>query len=243
MTRVPSAGGLGQKWASRAAIAGLSAALLSGAAVAQTVKSCPGLPGKYMVLERQNYALCAGAKSVNFDGITYATCAKLSGNSISEQHNYPFPSVNPQGNINTLNEGAPQAGGYVVSTYSPPAQATFAGGSLAVYTCDGGSYAQCDGGLCFSSTTGKSSPLWGAVANNEIVCSCPVSTSTVPFEVMGPAPCPRTAAAYDAVCGANVSAVNAGATIYIGAPPSYFENLAACIGQPVKLNRCARPPV
>src|SRR5579863_1424215 len=106
--------------------------LLPEAAVAQEVKTCPGLPGKYVILENQPYALCAGAPSVNFNAITYAKCSILHGNSLSIPQTFPFPSVRPKGNISTVNQGAPHSGGYIVSTYSPPAGAISASGNLAV---------------------------------------------------------------------------------------------------------------
>jgi hypothetical protein len=229
----------------RAASIILPIILLPEAAASQTVKTCPGLPGKFVILENQPYALCAGAPSVNFNEITYAKCAILHGNSISLPHNFPFPSLRPKGNINTVNQRAPQAGGYIVSTYSPPAGATGPAGDLAVYTCEGGSYAQCDGGLCFTSTTGKTSPLWGDVTNSQIVCSCPIQTSVITFQVMGPFPCPTTAAEFDSICGTNGAKFNSGATIYIGAPlTGAFEKLAACLnnGQSPTFNNCTRPP-
>ena len=213
-------------------------------AITQTVTQCPGLFGNYVVLENQNYALCAGAQSVNFDEITYATCSIIkNGNSISEEQSYPFPSVPPSGkNINTVNQGAP-TNGYMVSTYSPPAGVTSPNGNLALYTCDGGgSYAQCDGGICFTSTTGKSSPLWGAVSSNQIVCSCPITTTKTSFQVFGPNPCPKKPRDYDAICATNVSKVNNGATIYIGSPSGYPEKLAACLtGTSQNFNTCKRP--
>ena len=206
--------------------------------------TCPGIPGKLVVLKNQPYALCAGAESVIFDEITYATCAKLTGNSISVPHQFPFPPVddNPGGNIATVNEGAPQSG-YIVSTYSNPAGLTKPAGNVAIYECDGGSYAQCDGGLCFTSTTGKTSPLWGDVSDSQIVCSCPVETSSFKFEVYGPNPCPTTAAAFDSVCGSNVSKANAGAIIHIGGPGAGLgQSLATCVaGHPVTVNTCTRP--
>jgi|SRR6516164_1418362 len=218
--------------------------LLPEAAVSQEVTTCPGLPGlKFVILKNQPYALCAGAQSVNFNEITYANCAKLHGDSISLEQSFPFPSVNPVGNINTVNQGAPHRGGYIVSTYSPPAGSTNPAGDLAVYSCQGGSYAQCDGGLCFTSTTEKTSPLWGDVSHSQIVCSCPIRTSAIPFEVMGPFPCPTTAAEFDSVCGSNVSAANNGATIFIGAPfRDGYEKLSECLtGQPQTFNTCTRP--
>ena len=221
--------------------------LLPGAAVSQQVVTCPGLPGHFVILRNQPYALCAGAAAVNFNEITYANCARLRGNSISLQQNFPSAPGNDDnpGNIATVNEGAPNRGGYIVSTYSAPAGAVDPNGNLAVYSCDrGGSSAQCDGGLCFTSTTGKNPPLWGPVSNSQIVCSCPIRTTAVPFSVIGPKPCPATAAEYDAVCGANGSQANNGATIFIGDPipnPDSWEILASCVGQPVTMNTCTRP--
>jgi len=221
--------------------------LLPGAAVSQQVVTCPGLPGHYVILKNQPYALCAGAQAVNFNEITYANCARLKGNSISLQQNFPFAPGNDDnpGNIATVNEGAPSRGGYIVSTYSAPAGAVDPNGNLAVYSCErGGSSAQCDGGLCFTSTTGKNPPLWGPVSNSQIVCSCPIRTTALPFSVIGPKPCPATAAEYDAVCGANGSQANNGATIFIGDPipnPDSWEILASCVGQPVTMNTCTRP--
>jgi len=222
--------------------------LLPGAAVSQQVVTCPGLPGHFVILRNQPYALCAGAQAVNFNEITYANCARLRGNSISLQQNFPSAPGNDDnpGNIATVNEGAPNRGGYIVSTYSPPAGAVNPNGDLASYQCErGGSYAQCDGGLCFTSTTGRNPPLWGPVSNSQIVCSCPIQTSAIPFEVMGPKPCPTTAAAFDAVCGANVSKANNGATIFIGDPvPGGWGILGACLlgqTQPLPINTCTRP--
>jgi hypothetical protein len=226
-------------WAASFALAII---LLPEAAVPQEVTTCPGLPGKYVILKDQPYALCAGAPSVNFNAITYAKCSKLTGDSLSIPQNFPFPSVRPKGNISTVNEGAPEAGGYIVSTYSPPAGAIGSSGNLAVYTCEAGTAAQCDGGICFTSTTGKSSKLWGQVENNQIICSCPVLTTPIPFEVMGPFPCPRTAVEFDRVCGANVSAINNGAIIYIGGPAGGFVKGAACLtGTSPNFNTCTRP--
>jgi hypothetical protein len=87
--------------------------------------------------------------------------------------------------------------------------------------------------------------LWGDVSKSEIICSCPIHTTALPFSVMGPKPCPTTAAEYDAVCGSSGSQANNGATLFIGDPlganPDSWELLAACLGQPVKVNTCTRP--
>jgi hypothetical protein len=221
--------------------------ILPRTAVSQEIVDCPGLPGKYIVLENQNYALCAGAQSVNFGEITYAKCAiKNKQTSISEVLSYPFPSIPPSpDNIDTVNEGAP-TNGYIVSTFSPPPGLTRPSGDLALYTCNaGGSYAQCDGGLCFTSTRAKQSPappLWGPVSNSQIVCSCPIATPTTSYQVFGPSECPTTPREYDEICAAGVTKNNNGAMIYVGAPVGVPEKLAACLtGKPQKFNKCDRP--
>jgi hypothetical protein len=209
--------------------------LSNGAALA--AGNCPNIPGNYTILQNQTYALCAGAQSVNFGEITYAKCTIMpGGTSVTATQTYPFPpsanfpstnsisGTTSPGTISTVNQNGSGKGGYIVSTYSQPDPS-----NTALYTCDSGSYAQCDGGLCFTNTTGTSNnPLWGNVATNQIICSCPVTTASKPYQVFGPATCPTTQADYDAICGAAVSNVNNGAIIYIGAPS----------GSPAQLNYC-----
>jgi hypothetical protein len=215
---------------------------------AQEQVSCPPLPGTYVELVNQPYALCAGAETVNFDEVTYAKCKLMRGNSLSAGLQYP-EAVNPainviprEGNIATVNKGSPASKGYVVSTYSPPAGAVSPRKDLALYTCnEGGSYAQCDGGICFTSTRGKTSPLWGKVGPKEIICSCPVVTTATSFQVFGPGQCPTTRATYDAVCATNATAKNNGAVLYIGSPTGGPEAFAACLSKPVIFNKCDRP--
>jgi len=142
-------------------------------------------------LSNQNYALCAGAISFNFDGITYAKCRKKCGNSLGVTHSYPG------GNVETVNKigNAPDNGSFMVSTYSPPDPNIYA-----AYSCNkSGSYAQCNGGLCFTGTTGKKFPTIGPVANFEIICSCPIISSSN-YHVMGPSKCPSTQKEYDNIC-------------------------------------------
>jgi hypothetical protein len=221
--------------------------ILPTVAFSQEMVDCPGLPGKYIVLENQNYALCAGAQSVNYGEITYAKCAiNHDQNSISKVLSYPSPSVPPSSNsIDTINEDAP-INGYMVSTFSPPPGLTSPKGNLALYTCKaGGSYAQCDGGLCFTSTTAKQSPeppLWGPVSSSQIVCSCPIATPKTSYQVFGPNQCPTTREEYDQICAAGVTKINNGAIIYVGAPVGVPEKLAACLtGKPQEFNKCDRP--
>lgn len=154
-----------------------------------------------MPLPNQKYALCAGALSFNFDGITYAKCRKLRGDSVTLTHAYPPGVLNK--NIETVNKigTAPNNRSFRVSTYSPPNSSIYA-----VYECtEPGAYAQCDGGLCFENTSGKPFPGVGPVARHEIICSCPIVTTDSVYHVTGPAACPTTLAEYNAVCGAGAA--------------------------------------
>lgn len=232
---------------------GLCLTIIFGLSPAQAGGDCPNVPGDYKILNNQTYALCAGAQSVNFGQITYAKCKIMpNGTSVSKLEAYPYPPTGtfpnqtimggtPVGNIVAVNQlGANQS--YMVSTYSAPAN-----GATKLYTCQGGSYAQCDGGLCFKNTSGKKkNPLWGDVASDQIICSCPVTTAKFPYQVFGPASCPTTAAAYDAVCGASVSNANNGAVIYIGSVVNGPDLLAQCLATKTgttytPIQTCTRP--
>jgi hypothetical protein len=199
----------------------------------------------YVVLQNQSYALCAGALSWIFDDITYAKCKVFdNGNSISLPLNYPATPFAPGGNIATVNAtgNGPANGGYLVSTFSPPVQSTNPGGNLALYNCKTqGSYAQCDGGICFTSTTGQSFPGLGQVGANEIICSCPITTARN-YQVYGPNPCPTTRREFDSVCGAGLKPGKNGAILRIGAPRGGPEKFAQCLtGAAVTFNTCKRP--
>lgn len=144
-----------------------------------------------MPLPDQKYALCAGAITFNFDGVTYARCAYFDGNSVSAKQNYKG------GNVQTVNSigNAPGNKSFVVSTFSPPSPSEYA-----AYSCkQQGAYAQCDGGICFSSTIGNEFPGLGNLSSNQIVCSCPINESAN-YHVWGPASCPTSKTQYDAVC-------------------------------------------
>ena len=193
-----------------------------------------------------NYALCAGATSFIFDKITYAKCIILSGESISETLAYPDPSTNtnpPVGDITTVNQEGINNGSFIVSTYSPP------GTAVALYDCNApqgntsGSYAQCDGGICFTNTTGTDFPGLGTIdANeNEIVCSCPIATTSEPYQVFGPSDCPKKASEYDKICGVGITSTYNGYTIYIGAPTGVPAQLSVCLTGSNPLKTCKRP--
>lgn len=198
-------------------------------------------------LADQDYALCAGALTWNFDGITYAKCKKMHGNSLSLTQPYPAPPKPQQGDIQTINDigTAPDNGAFIVSTYSPPEGARSPSGDLAVYNCKRkGSYAQCDGGICFTNTSGKNFPGLGKLAENEIMCSCPITTANV-YEVFGPNPCPKTAAEFDQVCATGSRSAKNGEYLRIGSPGrgniQIFSDCLEPKPEPVYLNRCVRP--
>jgi len=79
----------------------------------------------------------------------------------------------------------------MVSTFSLPKD-VLKGGRAAVYTCPGSAdagagvsapvaYGQCDGGICFKSTSGQRFPgFTKRLRGNEIMCSCLISTDTTP---------------------------------------------------------------
>ena len=233
----------------------LALALIPGLGIglARAASADSSTSGHLTILENQNYALCAGAVSFVFDKVLYAKCSIENGTSLSLPLNYP--SVTPPGqpagapiasggNIATVNQAGTSAQTFMVSTYSPPTQAlkSTANGNLALYTCKAGStgsYAQCDGGICFKNTSGTTFPGVGAVAANEIICSCPIATpgasSKIGWQVYGPKPC-LDDKQYHNLCNASV---HNGSTMYIGAPTGGTELFAATVtGQPVELNHC-----
>src|SRR5213593_4323182 len=121
-------------------VAGRFVAAVSAMVATQLFAAVPAVPfhqdppldpePPFVICENQRYALCAAASCFVYNGVAYCQCDVLKGDSISLQ---------------------PDA---------------VKGGSGAVYTCPGmanaGSgmpapvaYGQCDGGLCFTSTTNK----------------------------------------------------------------------------------------
>ena len=151
---------------------------------AQNSDKCESV-GEYLILKNQKYALCALADCLTFNQVAYCGCDILKGNSIS----LPFDFGDGE-NVCTVNEEGP-GNGYRVSTYSVPEQVKYPDGDYAAYTCPGelnkgkyggvararGSYAQCDGGLCFTSTKGNNFPTFGKLGKKEIICSCPIATN------------------------------------------------------------------
>ena len=160
----------------------------------------------------QTYALCAGASCFVFNDVAYCTCDVLKGDSISAPFKYnggDVCSVNAEGANN----------GYMVSTFSLPESIVAPSGDQALYICprtSRASYAKCDGGICFTSTSGGSFPGSNTpLGNNQIVCSCPVERANPiqGLEIIGPYPCQE---AFFRYCDPVVANSDNGSTLYDG---------------------------
>lgn len=228
-----------------AALAIAAAALVAGllgltpAAAGDT----PPAPGPVMTkCQNQVYALCAQAECTVFDGVTYCKCRVRHGTSISLTQRYKGEDV-----CDIMAEG--KGNGYIVSTYSPPPELLAPNGDLAVYQCPqattNGSYAQCDGGLCYRSTQGKTFfGFEGQLEKDQIICSCPIvtadpETSKVGYEILGPYPCKESWFKY---CKKAVSNTNNGSTMYVGAPSErgFQFTTSRYLDRPVTLRTCSR---
>jgi hypothetical protein len=137
--------------------------------------------GPFVVLQNQSYGLCATADCFTYNQVVYCGCDRLHGDSIS----LPL-AFDTNKNVCDLNEQG-RSNGFRVSTFSVPQSTVFPRGTQALYTCPGpsnagggaaaiGSYAQCDGGLCFTATRGQV----GTISGGDITCACPISTSCDP---------------------------------------------------------------
>ncbi len=194
----------------------------------------------FTICTGQTYALCAVASCFMFDGVAYCKCDVKSGDSISLTDAFGSGE-----NICTLNaEGA--AGGYMASTFSLPASVVAPEGNEALYTCpavtSNGAYAQCDGGLCFTSTEGQSFPgFTSPLSVNEIICSCPITvanpmTAHLGYQIAGPYPCQKS---FFKNCRHAVANKKNGAQIYVGAPTGTARRLTLKLdGSVPPLNQC-----
>ena len=197
----------------------------------------------YSICSNQTYALCASASAFVYADVSYAKCIIKRGDSISAPP-LTFTTRNGQtADICDMNAVGVR-NGYMMSTFSLPLQVRV-GGNKALYTCPGGatgSYAQCDGGTCFKSTTGKYFPGVGKVGNNEIICSCPITVpaqtdAPASYQFIGPYPCQQQA--FD-VCNQDV--VN-GSIIPVGSPPGAGRVLTeALYGREYVINECLPQP-
>jgi hypothetical protein len=176
-------------------------------------------PQYFNICTGQTYALCAVSSCFVLNGLSYCKCDVKSGDSISLPFDYDRNK-----NVCTVNaEG--KKNGYMVSTFSLPQSVVAPTGDQALYDCPAatanGAYAQCDGGVCFTSSQGQSFP--GSVkplAKNEVVCSCPITvanpaTAMTGYQIAGPYPCRQS---FFRNCNKAVANTKTGARIYVGAP-------------------------
>ena len=124
------------------------------------------------------------------------------------------------------------------------------GGHRALYTCQAGSadgfYAQCDGGLCFTSTEGAPSFLGFdlPLAEDQIICSCPIdkadpSHDFIGYQIVGPFPCEER---FFENCMSETANAKTGSDIFVGAPTGVGQILTLMLdGRPLPdLNECVK---
>jgi hypothetical protein len=205
-----------------------------------TSELMPGSPKVLQICKDQKYALCAAASCFVFNEVSYCKCDVMSGDSISLPFNYDdgndVCSVNAEGPNN----------GYMVSTFSVPESVVAPGGDQALYTCrartSDGAYAQCDGGICFTSTEGQSFPGFDKpLMEGQIICSCPITvanpdTAKLGYQIVGPYPCQSSFFQY---CNSASANTNTGSTIYVGAPTGGARLFSRGLyGDVPQINRC-----
>ena len=198
----------------------------------------------FKILDNQTYALCAVSSCFVFNGVAYCKCDVEFGDSISLALEYDdgqdVCTVNAEGVKN----------GYMVSTFSVPDSVLKPNGDQAIYTCPGGSdgaYAQCDGGICFKNTQGKSFPGFDEpLAKDEIICSCPITEqnpqSPVGYQIAGPYPCQQSFFDNCKSTTANSKPPPTGSTLYVGAPTGTSRVLSILLtGMNPNANQCRLP--
>jgi hypothetical protein len=209
-------------------------------AAAATPNAKPTPPSAFTICSAQTYALCAIATCFVLDGVAYCKCDVKSGDSISLTDAFGDGQ-----NICTVNAQGAQ-NGFMTSTYSLPPSVVAPNGNQALYTCRAntstGAYAQCDGGLCFTSTTGQSFPGFSApLTDSEIMCSCPItvanpSTAKIGYQIVGPFPCQKS---YYQNCKRAQTNKKNGAQIYVGATTGIARVLTKELdGSVPPLNEC-----
>lgn len=199
--------------------------------------------GQFRIIPDQPYALCFPGRCWFFNGVLYCACEKLPEDAPPGQRKewddsislsldiYDNDEFQEDSNVCTVMENG-NSEGYRVSTFSlSPAYPVYEGDDGAVYRCPSnspGSYAQCDGGLCFE----RVSQMTGAqdlFGKNQIMCSCPIveaSGRRGPYNAYGPFDpnerAPRQCSPEDCamVCGAGSAPIRngTGPDIPIGAP-------------------------
>ena len=192
------------------------------------------------------HALCATASCFVFNGLAYCKCDVAEGDSISLPFEFDerLPGLGSSGqDICTVNADGVD-NGYMASTYSLPPSVLQSGGDQALYTCppvvSDGAYAQCDGGICFTSSEGQSFPGFDEpLTKNQIICSCPAATGKLGYQIVGPFPCQNS---FFQNCKSATANTNTGSTIYVGAPIGSARFLTRRLyGMVPPLNECPSP--
>ena len=194
----------------------------------------------FTICKNQPYALCAAARCNVYDGVAYCQCEKKSGDSIS----LTFKMAEGEDVCSAMTAGAQNQ--YLVSTYSLPDSIVAQHGDRAIYSCPGGeaagAYAQCDGGLCFTSTEGTTFLGFDKpVPKGQIICSCPITnakpnSAAQSYQILGPYPCDKSFFQY---CKVAVANGKTGSTIFVGAPTGTAQGLAVKLnGSVPPLNEC-----
>jgi hypothetical protein len=222
--------------------------------LAGTTTSAFALGGPFVQCPEQGvaankFALCAIAQCTTIDNVAYCKCEVLNQESISLPYNYTEKGTK-KNVCNLLVDGLNN--GFTVSTYATPVQVLKnykpavekLGPKMALYNCNpknnskslNALSAQCDGGICFNSTSGKKFPGMGKVKPNEIICSCPISKGTsIGFQIAGPYPCDKNY--YKKQC--EVQNTTTGTIINVGAPTGSASLLSKELdGVVPNLNRC-----
>ena len=205
------------------------------------------------------FALCAAATCWTIDNVAYCKCDVMNQQSISIPFRYREKGRRKDV-CDVLKAG--RGNGFTVSTYATPRQllkdydpkVDGLGPPQALYTCAPGAdpnalAAQCDGGLCFTSTRGQVFPGFGRLKADEIICSCPIVTnSQTGFQIAGPWKCEPgdlnvaggccDQAFHDQLCGVD-STTRTGTTIAVGAATGIATFLSKELdGVVPELNRC-----
>jgi hypothetical protein len=198
----------------------------SAAAATPVATASPSPSSAFTICSGQTYALCAVASCFVLDGVAYCKCEVKSGDSISLSDAFDNGE-----NICTVN-AAGADNGYMASTFSLPDSVVAPNGNQALYTCradtSNGAYAQCDGGLCFTSTEGQSFPGFNQpLTDGEIICSCPITvadpaTAKIGYQIAGPYPCQKS---FFKNCKRPTANKKNGAMIYVGAPTGVAQLL------------------
>ena len=223
--------------------------------LAGTTTSAFALGGPFVQCPEQNvvankFALCAIAQCTTIDKVAYCKCEVLNQESISLPYNYT-ENKTKKNVCNLLVDGLNN--GFTVSTYATPVQALKdydrivekKGPKMALYTCNpktnsktlNALSAQCEGGICFNSTSGTVFPGLGKVKPNEIICSCPiVKASSIGIQIAGPYPCNKSY--YKKQCEVQ-STTKTGTIINVGAATGSASLLSKELdGSVPNFNRC-----